>query len=308
MNLAPETRELITGLLAENRVILFMKGNRGAPQCGFSAKAVQALDMLVPDYATIDVLQYPDIREGIKAYGNWPTIPQLYVAGELIGGSDIILEMFDSGELAEVLGVPAPEAADIRIELSPAAVAVMRDATKDHPGTAVHLRIDAGFGHGLSLTPPKPGTLAIDAGDVVIHADPLSATRANGLRIDVRESLQGQGFAFDNPNAPPAVQPLSVRDLKAALDAGRAPLVVDVRGDDERSVASLAAARPYDDATAAELDRLPKDAPIAFLCHRGSRSRNVAERYRRRGHTQVFNVEGGIDAWSAEVDPGVARY
>ena len=74
-----------------------MKGNRIQPQCGFSAKTVAALDMVLPDYLTVDVLQNPEIREGIKAYGNWPTVPQLYVAGELIGGCDIVTEMFDFG-------------------------------------------------------------------------------------------------------------------------------------------------------------------------------------------------------------------
>lgn len=308
MNLAPETRELIEGLLAENPVILFMKGTRGQPQCGFSAKAVQALDMLVPDYATIDILQHPDLREGIKAYGNWPTIPQLYVGGELIGGSDIINEMFDSGELAATLGVTLPDTRDVRVEITPAAATIMQGALKDHPGSAVHLKIDAGFGHGLSLTPPKPGTVEIPAGELTLRADPLSAARARGLRIDVRETLQGQGFAFDNPAAPPPVRPLTVGELKAALDAGRAPVIFDVREDDERAVAALAAARPYDDAAAIELDRLPKDAPIAFLCHRGSRSRSMAERYRRRGHTRVFNIEGGIDAWARDIDPAIARY
>ena len=85
---------------SNNRVVLFMKGNRQQPQCGFSAKTVSALDMLIPDYLHVNVLDHPEIRDGIKAYGNWPTIPQLYVGGELIGGSDIVLEMFESGELA----------------------------------------------------------------------------------------------------------------------------------------------------------------------------------------------------------------
>jgi monothiol glutaredoxin len=308
MQLAPETREVIEGLLAENRVILFMKGNRGAPQCGFSSRAVQALDMLVADYATIDVLQHPDIRDGIKAFGNWPTIPQLYVAGELLGGSDIIGEMFESGELADALGVTVPAIANPKVTVSAPAAAVMQGALKDNPGRVVHLKIDASFGHGLSLTEPKPGSVELVAGAITLRADPLSASRAHGLTIDLRETLQGQGFAFDNPNAPPPVKPLTVSELKTALTAGSAPQLFDVRGDDERAVASLAAARAWDETAVAELDQLAKDAPIAFLCHRGSRSRNVAERYRRRGHTNVFNVEGGIDAWSREIDPSVPTY
>jgi monothiol glutaredoxin len=196
----------------------------------------------------------------------------------------------------------------VQVEITPAAAAIMESALRDHPGTAVHLKIDAGFGHALSLTPPKPGTVAITAGSLTLCADPLSAGRAAGLRIDVRESLQGQGFDFQNPQAPPPVKPLTVTELKAALASATPPHLYDVRGDDERAVAAIAAAAPWNDAALAAIEALPKDAPLAFLCHGGGRSRNVAERYRRRGYTNVFNVEGGIDAWSREVDPAVPRY
>lgn len=110
---------VIADLLRDNRVVLFMKGNRAQPQCGFSAKTVAALDMVLPDYVTIDVLQNPDLREGIKAYGNWPTVPQLYVEGELIGGSDIVTEMFASGELSTVLGLAEPTGQPPKSRLNP---------------------------------------------------------------------------------------------------------------------------------------------------------------------------------------------
>jgi monothiol glutaredoxin len=84
-----------------------MKGNRRMPQCGFSATVVQILDHLIPEYTTVDVLQDPEVREGIKAYTQWPTIPQLYVKGEFVGGCDIVREMFQTGELQKTLGVEA---------------------------------------------------------------------------------------------------------------------------------------------------------------------------------------------------------
>jgi monothiol glutaredoxin len=107
MNLDPETRQRIDELVKKNRVLLFMKGERDYPQCGFSATVVQILDSLIPDYRTVDVLRDPDIRDGIKAYSQWPTIPQLYIDGEFQGGCDIVREMYASGELQEKLGVSA---------------------------------------------------------------------------------------------------------------------------------------------------------------------------------------------------------
>ncbi|KRB85459.1 glutaredoxin [Sphingomonas sp. Root710] len=84
-------------------VLLFMKGTPLFPQCGFSSKAIAILEHLGVEYATIDVLQDPEIRAGIKEYSDWPTIPQLYVKGEFVGGSDIMMEMYEAGELADLL-------------------------------------------------------------------------------------------------------------------------------------------------------------------------------------------------------------
>src|SRR5579885_3351402 len=86
-----------------NDVVLFMKGTPLFPQCGFSSRAIAILDRLGVEYATVDVLQDQGVRQGIKAYSDWPTIPQLYVKGEFVGGSDIMMEMYESGELAELM-------------------------------------------------------------------------------------------------------------------------------------------------------------------------------------------------------------
>jgi monothiol glutaredoxin len=103
MALDAETRSRIARAIGSDRVVLFMKGTRDFPQCGFSARVVQMLDRLVPEYTTVDVLADPAIRQGIKDFSSWPTIPQLYVAGEFIGGCDIITEMFQSGELQTLM-------------------------------------------------------------------------------------------------------------------------------------------------------------------------------------------------------------
>ena len=97
----------IAELVKNNDIVLFMKGTALFPQCGFSSRAIAILDRLEAKYETVDVLQDPEIRQGIKEYSEWPTIPQLYVRGEFVGGSDIMMEMFESGELQELLSQAA---------------------------------------------------------------------------------------------------------------------------------------------------------------------------------------------------------
>jgi monothiol glutaredoxin len=94
-------------LVRSNDIVLFMKGTALFPQCGFSARAISILDHLGAKYETVDVLQDQEIRQGIKAFSDWPTIPQLYVKGEFVGGSDIMMEMFESGELKDLVGTMA---------------------------------------------------------------------------------------------------------------------------------------------------------------------------------------------------------
>jgi monothiol glutaredoxin len=100
-----DTHARIEKILSENKIVLFMKGSPQFPQCGFSARATAILNECGAKFHSVDVLQDPEIREGIKVYGNWPTVPQLYVNKELIGGSDIMMEMFEAGELQPVLKV-----------------------------------------------------------------------------------------------------------------------------------------------------------------------------------------------------------
>jgi monothiol glutaredoxin len=98
-----DAQNRIGDLVKSNDVVLFMKGTALFPQCGFSSRAVAILDHLGATYETVDVLQDPEIRAGIKEFSNWPTIPQLYVRGEFVGGSDIMMEMFESGELQQLI-------------------------------------------------------------------------------------------------------------------------------------------------------------------------------------------------------------
>jgi monothiol glutaredoxin len=102
-----DSQSRIAEIVQNNDIVLFMKGTALFPQCGFSSRAVAILERLGAKYETVDVLQDQDIRQGIKDYSDWPTVPQLYVKGEFVGGSDIMMEMYESGELQELVGANA---------------------------------------------------------------------------------------------------------------------------------------------------------------------------------------------------------
>ncbi|MGI9097364.1 MAG: Grx4 family monothiol glutaredoxin [Solirubrobacteraceae bacterium] len=104
-----EIRTAIASAIADNDVILFMKGSPAQPACGFSARTVAMLEALETPFAAVDVLPDPRIRQELSAISKWPTIPQLFAKGELVGGCDIVTEMYESGELAAALGVAAPD-------------------------------------------------------------------------------------------------------------------------------------------------------------------------------------------------------
>lgn len=103
--MTPETKAKIDNLVQQNKIMVFMKGNKLMPQCGFSNNVVQILNTLAVPFETVDVLSDPEIRQGIKEYSNWPTIPQVYIDGKFVGGSDILIELYQKGELQQVVEV-----------------------------------------------------------------------------------------------------------------------------------------------------------------------------------------------------------
>jgi monothiol glutaredoxin len=197
-------RERIDVLIASNRAVLFMKGTREQPQCGFSATTVGILDSLLADYVTVNVLEDPAIRDGIKAYSDWPTIPQLYIDKEFTGGCDVVKQLFNTGALHEALGVEAPDRTPPEIEVSDAAAEVMRNALQGQPGASVHLSIDGRWQHNFALGPAEGHEIKSESNGVVILLDVGSAQKARGLKVDMVETLQGTGFEIKNPNAPGA--------------------------------------------------------------------------------------------------------
>jgi len=103
--MTPESKAKIDQMLKDNKIFVFMKGNKLMPQCGFSNNVVQILNSLGVPFETCDILSDPEIRQSIKEYSNWPTIPQVYINGEFVGGSDIMIELYQSGELQQIVEV-----------------------------------------------------------------------------------------------------------------------------------------------------------------------------------------------------------
>jgi monothiol glutaredoxin len=291
--------------IAGNPVVLFMKGTRNAPRCGFSARMVELLDGVLDDYVTVDVLEDPMLREGIKQYSSWPTIPQLFVFGEFVGGSDIVSQLYESGELMKKLRVSPPPAP--KLSLSAAAVRALR-AALESPSDHVRLEITRDFENELSVGERKASDVLVSGVEVPFVLDRESASRAENVSIDLVETPDGAAFKIENPSAPPTVRELSAEDLQKRL-AGAEPLrLFDVRTPEELAIARIEAATPLDAASSEELASLDRDTFLVFVCHHGLRSRAAAEQYARRGFRNVHNLAGGIDAWSERVDPSVPRY
>jgi monothiol glutaredoxin len=303
----PATRDRIKGTIESNQVVLFMKGTRHMPQCGFSAQVVQILDGLGPKYETVNVLADPAIREGIKEYSSWPTIPQLYVGGEFIGGCDIVKELYASGELEQKLGVSSEPIAPPKVTIGETAVKAFRESLQEE-GEFVRLEVSPRFEHGLSIGPKQAGDLELSASGLTLLLDRSSASRADGVHIDMIKTPQGPAFKVTNPNEAPRVRPMSASELKARIDSGEKPRILDVRTPEEREIAQIEGAELLDQDAAKKLLELDRDTLLVFHCHHGPRSQRAAEHFVSQGFKNVYNLSGGIDAWSLDVDPDVPRY
>jgi monothiol glutaredoxin len=291
-----------------------MKGSPQAPRCGFSATVAGILDDLIGEYKSVDVLADPKIREGIKEYSEWPTIPQLYIKGEFVGGCDLVREMYENGELQEKLGL-APEPVSVpEIHVSaPAAEALkgaLEEAASEAPedGQNVRVEISADFQHSLSITGKKPRDIEVLAAGVPLVFDPASARRASGLRIDYVEGPDGAAFKLENPNEPPRVKAIGVRELQSKMKENAKLELFDVRSQKERDQAKIEGAKLLDREVQQYILTLDKATPLYFHCHHGQRSQQAAAFFLSHGFSNVYNVSGGIDAWSVEVDPSVPRY
>ncbi|MEL7369514.1 MAG: Grx4 family monothiol glutaredoxin, partial [Myxococcota bacterium] len=203
--LSDKVRDQIQSKIDGHDVVLFMKGHRRMPQCGFSAQVVQVLDSLLPDYETVNVLADADVRQGIKVFSDWPTIPQLYVKGEFIGGCDIVLQKYQNGELAGLFGQEQAKIEPPTISVTAVAAEALKGPLSEQPGLSVRLMIDPTFRPNMDLDTKGPLDIAVEANGVSFIMDGGTAQRANGLSIDFVPGSEG-GFKIDNPNAPAKVK------------------------------------------------------------------------------------------------------
>jgi monothiol glutaredoxin len=298
----------IEELVQKHPVLLFMKGTKSFPQCGFSATVINILkEVGVRDLKEVNILARADLRDGMKEYTNWPTFPQLYVKGQFVGGCDIVKEMFATGELYDVIGTTKPEIKLPSVTVTAAAKQAVLAASEGEPVSALRIEISPQFEYALSVDEPGEGDIKVESGGLTLVFDRQSALRADGLRIDFLEA-DGGGFKIDNPNEPPRVKQIGPRDLKALIDSGKPFELFDVRSPEERTIVKLEQAQHFDKAAQEKLAKLDKDTPIYFHCHHGGRSQQAADHYLRQGFKHVFNVAGGIEAYAVEVDPELARY
>lgn len=303
-----QTKARILELINKNSVMLFMKGNRQNPQCGFSRQVVELLDRLLMDYATFDVLSDPAMRDGIKTYSDWPTIPQLYVNQEFVGGCDIVTNLFNNGELATILKLKKASKAP-HIELSPKASEHFKKASaQKNSDEEIRLSIAPNFEHGLVFDEPKNEDFHLHIGDIKLIMDPYSATRAENLKIDFVEDNLDSGFSFENPNEPPMVNDCSVLELSKAQENKENFLLIDVRPQFEWDMAHISFAKPLSSLSQEQINAMDKNTKIIFHCHHGGRSRREAEKWRALGFTNLHNLVGGIDAWSKKIDAKVPVY
>jgi monothiol glutaredoxin len=293
-----DVRDRIEKLVSGNEVVLFMKGTRSAPQCGFSSRVVDLLEEYITDYATVNVLADPEIREGIKDYSSWPTIPQLYVRGTFVGGCDIVTEMGQSGELAELLGAGAAEAAAApQIRITSAARAALDGFRDPQTPRALRLTVTRAFEHGLDFDEPGERDVQVSVDGVLVVLDRGSARRADGILIDFVETVEGGGFKIENPHAPPRVKPVGSEELQRWLDGEKPMEVFDVRTAAERAGFHIEGSRLLDEAGKAYLEQLDRDATLVFYCSAGMRSQAAAQHAIGMGFREVYNLEGGLSTW-----------
>ncbi len=295
--LAPDTRAAIEQQIQSADVVLFMKGSPKMPQCGFSARTAGMLDTLLDgQYAAYNVLEDEALREGIKVFSDWPTIPQLYIKGEFVGGCDIVTEMYNAGELHEMLGLEVPDRTPPEITITPKAAEQIQAFLAQYPGQYLHFSVTSDWDARFEVGPRGGHEIASEVEGMTVLMDLATAQKAKGATIDWVETMQGAGLKLDLPGAPPAVASMTASELKDRLAKGEDLWVIDTRPEPDRVAKPVAFSEPLDADTMAKLKEANPDQAIVFMCHVGITSQKIAEHYRKQGLRKLFNLEGGVEA------------
>jgi monothiol glutaredoxin len=196
-----------------------------------------------------------------------------------------------------------------KIRVTESAQRAIKKASAQNDDLPLRLDISAAFDHQLYFEERKrlDEELYVGGGVTIIF-DVDSAQRAEGMTIDFVETSSGAGFRIENPNAPPKVKQLPAEELKMLFDSGRKFELVDVRTEEERAMASLPTSRLLDQKYVDELLTRDRNTMLVFQCHHGMRSQSAAEYFLSQGFRNIYNLQGGIDAWSLTVDASVPRY
>tara|TARA_R110002096_G_scaffold436051_2_gene666283 strand:+ start:27676 stop:28269 length:594 start_codon:yes stop_codon:yes gene_type:complete len=193
------------------------------------------------------------------------------------------------------------------ITISDAAAEAFKNALGDS-GEVVHLAVSTSFDHNLDIGPAIEDAPVSQVNGVALAIEPDSLVRAAGIHIDFVDGPSGAGFRIENPNAPPKITEVAAPEMQALLESGAIDLFVDVRTTWEREIAKLPSSVLLDEDSRAKLAGLDRSTPIAFYCHHGVRSRAAASHFLNLGFTKLYNLSGGIEAWSQLVDASVPRY
>jgi monothiol glutaredoxin len=195
------------------------------------------------------------------------------------------------------------------VRVSDSARRALQEAAVDTGGDPLRIRISERFDCVLFFGSRAEDDVQVDCGGITLPLDPLSAQRAEGLSIAFLSGPEGSGFEIEHPNAPPRVKQISAAGLKAMMDRAVPFELVDVRTEEERAIAKIEGSRLLNEEGHNYLLTLDRNTTIMFHCHHGIRSHATAEYFlREHGFRSIYNVRGGIDAWSEIVDPSVPRY
>lgn len=244
--------ERMNSFLDQSTVLMLVKGTPMMPQCGFSATVIEIMNRLGVPYATFNVLADPEIRAGAKQFSNWPTFPQIYVGGEFVGGCDIAVEMYESGDLESTV----------------------KEALEAKGPGDMHSGNAAG----------SPGT---------------PTTARDTFNVPESARAKGEGLAEVQELTPKKVSLLGQENF----------VLVDVREPEEFEHTHIEGSQIFPMADlGSRFEELPRDAKLLLICRTGNRSQRAGDFLVAKGFRHIYNLTGGTNAWSREVDDSVQEY